>query len=193
MRRARFFWKPGSSRARTERRSTRRTPHTCWGIVEPVDRQLEWSLRALEIAEQTGDARTRSWLGPLYNNIGWSYHELGRYEEALTFFEKSLEYRREEGQPRRIRIAAWSVGKVLRSLGRYGEALAMQRETSEAAEAAGEPDGYIEEEIGGCLLAMERDQEARPHFARAHEMLSGDGSLVENEPERLERLRALGL
>jgi tetratricopeptide (TPR) repeat protein len=162
------------------------------GIVEAAEDQLGWSLRALEIAESSADGRTRTWLGPLYNNIGWTYHDLGRYEDALGYFQKSLEYRREIGEPRKTRIAAWAVGRALRSLGRYEEALAMQRENLVKGAAVGDPPGFIEEEIGECLLALGDEAEARPHFARAFEILSTDEWLAEHEPDRLARLKTLG-
>jgi hypothetical protein len=59
--------------------------------------------------------------------------------------------------------------------------------------AAGEPeDGYGAEEIGECLLVMGRDDEARPHFARAADLLGADAWLAEHEADRIARLRRLG-
>ena len=52
--------------------------------------------------------------------------------------------------------------------------------------------GYTEEELGECLHALGRPDEARPFFARAHERLSRDSWLVENEPDRIARLKRLG-
>ena len=161
------------------------------GIVESPDKQLDWSTRALELAESSEQARARTWLGPLYNNLGWSYHDLGRYEEALQTFERSLEWRREQQQPRETRIAAWTVGRCLRSLGRLEEALDLQRENLNAAQDAGEAGGVIEEEIGECLVALGRSTEARQHFHRAYGELSKDSWLVEHETARLKRLEEL--
>jgi tetratricopeptide (TPR) repeat protein len=161
------------------------------GIVETPETQLGWSLRALELAERTRDPRTRGWLGPLYNNIGWTYHDLGRYDVALSYFQASLEWRRQEGKPKETRIAAWSVARGLRSLGRYAEALAMQRENLAQVESSGDPAGYIEEEIGECLLALGREEEARLHFAGAYQLLSQDARLVAHEDQRLKRLKDL--
>ena len=59
-------------------------------------------------------------------------------------------------------------------------------------DAAGESDGYVLEEIGECLLALDREGEAPPYFRRAYESLSRDTWLVEQEPERLVRLKELG-
>jgi tetratricopeptide (TPR) repeat protein len=163
------------------------------GISEPSDRQLEWDLRALDLAESTDEERTRSWLGPLYNNIGWTYHDLGQYEAALDYFARSLAFRRSQSQPRETRIAAWTVARALRSLGINEEALALQQENLRTAEEAGDPDGYIQEEIGECLLNLGRARDAAPHFARAHALLSQDQWLAEHEPERLARLKKLSV
>jgi tetratricopeptide (TPR) repeat protein len=162
------------------------------GIVESPVEQLTWSTRALAMAESSEEPRIRTWLGPLYNNLGWTYHDLGRYEEALELFRRSLAWRREQKQPRESRIAAWTIARCLRSLGRLEEALDLQRENLRAADEAGDARGEIEEEIGECLLALGRAPEARQHFRRAHEMLSADASLVETEQARLERIGQLG-
>lgn len=114
-------------------------------IVETSDGQIEWSLKALAIAEPV-DSR---WLGPLYNNLGWTYHDAGRFEEALVMFRKGLAWRQSHATPANtIVIARYAVGKALRSLGRADEALAEQRAARAENAAAGLPaDSYVEEEI----------------------------------------------
>ena len=161
-------------------------------IVESPEGSLEWNERAIAWAEQSADPRARGWLGSLYNNLGWTYHDLGRYEEALATFEHGLAWQQRAGKTAEARIAAWTVARALRSLGRYEEALAQQRENLRALEAAGASDGYTQEEIGECLLALGREDEARPHFARAYALLRDDPWLQRDEPERLQRLAALG-
>jgi hypothetical protein len=68
----------------------------------------------------------------------------------------------------------------------------MQRALLKEYETAGGGDGYVYEELGECLLALGRSDEARPHFAKAYELLSQDAWLVENQKERIERLKELG-
>ena len=161
-------------------------------IVEPTDKQLEWNLKALDMAEQSAEPRARRWKGSLYNNIGWTYHDQGDYVKALEMFERGLSFRLEQGDPVTIRIARWTVARALRSLGRVEEALALQTELLAEVESAGAPDGFINEEMGECLLALQKADEARPHFRRAYELLSKDPWLSESEPARLERLKELG-
>jgi tetratricopeptide (TPR) repeat protein len=149
--------------------------------------QIGWARRALEIAEASSDPRARRWVAPVTHNLGWTMHDLGRHEEALALWQRALAARLQRGEPEPIRIARWTVARGLRSLGRFDEALAVQREL--ATEAS---DGYVEEELGELLLALGREDEAAPHFARAHATLSADGWLAESEPDRLARLARLG-
>ena len=53
---------------------------------------------------------------------------------------------------------------------------------------AGDP-----EEIAECLLALDRADDARPFFRRAYAELGGVARLRAEEPERLERVRSLGV
>lgn len=162
------------------------------GIVEAPERQLDWNLKAMMAAESSKVERARKWLGSLYNNIGWTYHELGNYEKALDLFTRGYEWRKEQGQALETRIAKWTIARALRSLERLDEALAMQQELLEEWKQAGEEDGYVYEEIGECLLALGKKEESKTHFRRAHELLSEDPWLAKNEAERLERLKELG-
>jgi tetratricopeptide (TPR) repeat protein len=154
-------------------------------IVEPGESGIPWAERALAIAEASADPRARAWVGSVTHNLGWTLHDLGRFDEALRHWRRALEFREEQGDAELIRIGRWTVARGLRSLGRHTEALAIQRDLQ------GGDDGYVEEELGELLLAMDRPAEARPHFARAHELLSKDEWLVEGEPERLQRLADL--
>jgi len=161
-------------------------------IVAPHGSSLYLNLRAIRMAEASSQTKARNWLGSLYNNTGWSYHDMGEYQSALKMFEKAEAARREQGRGPEIRIARWCVARALRSLNRIEEALADQMDLHAEFEAEGEDDGYVYEEIGECLLALNRGEEARPYFDMAHKLLSQDTWLAEKEPERLSRLKELG-
>jgi tetratricopeptide (TPR) repeat protein len=162
------------------------------GIVEPGDKSVEWNRTAIGYAEASQDPKARAWLGSLYNNLGWTYHDRGEYATALDLFRKALAAREAEGKKPQIRIAHWCIARTLRSLGRTDEALAIQERLLAELTAEGGVDGYVEEEIAECLLALGREGEARPHFAAAYRSLSQDEWLKRDEPDRLERLRRLG-
>jgi len=158
------------------------------GIVEPGDASIEWNRTAIQAAEESSDPKARRWLGSLYNNLGWTYHERGEDLTALDLFQRALAAREAEGKKGPIEVARWCVARILRSIGRIDDALEAQRRLLQERPT----DGYVCEEIGECLLALGRPEEARPHFAAAHAALQGDPWLARDEPERLERLRRLG-
>lgn len=161
------------------------------GIVETGDSQLEWGIRALELAQASDQERAGNWLGSLYNNIGWSFQDLGRYDEALKYFLSGLEWQRAHNRDREARIASWTVGRCLRSMGKTNEAFEIQLENLKALDEAGEPDGFVHEEVGECLLVLGKRSEAAPHFARAYELLGEDPQFQKGQPKRLQRLQDL--
>jgi tetratricopeptide (TPR) repeat protein len=161
-------------------------------IIAPPAQSLTLNRQAIQLAESSQEERARNWLGSLYNNTGWSYHAMGEYSSALEIFEKAEAWQWSKGRVNEIRIAAWCVARTLRSLGRIEEALSRQMALKDEFESAGESDGYVFEEIGECLLLLNRSEEARPYFLKAHEVLSQDPWLLEKEPERLVRLKGLG-
>ena len=156
--------------------------------------EAAWHKDALDLADTSADPDARRWRGSLWNNIGWARFEAGNLDGALAAFETALAARREQGKPRETRVAEWCVGRCLRALGRPAEALAIHERLAAEAAASGDPeDGDGVEEVGECLLALGREEEARPHFARAADLFGADPWLVEHEPDRIARLRRLGV
>jgi tetratricopeptide (TPR) repeat protein len=154
---------------------------------------LSWHERALEMAESAEDDRARGWRGTLYNNLGWTYYDLGRFAEALELFVKHEGMLADQGKLYNESIARWAQGKVLRAMGRLDDALAINEALlSHPERQDNAAEGYTREELGECFLALGRAGESRAHFRRAHELLSVDEWLQENEAPRLERLRELG-
>lgn len=163
------------------------------GIVERPEKQLEWAEKAMELAEKSEDERARNWLGSLYNNTGWTYHDLGQYDQALELFEKALKFRQEKKDEEGIRVARWTIARTYRSLGRIEESLQIQRELeNEFKEKGLQQDGYVFEEIAECLLLLDRKDQAKEYFKLAYDLLSKDPWLVANQAERLKRLKELG-
>ena len=160
-------------------------------IVADPATSLDWNLRAIQMAESSADEKARGWLGSLYNNTGWSYHDMGEYESALEIFQKAESYFGEVRREDRLRIAKWTVARCLRSMNQIEEALSKQMALKAEFDSIGGSDGYVEEEIGECLLLLKRESEAKPYFAKAYELLSQDEWLMENEPERMKRMKEL--
>jgi len=158
------------------------------GIVLDGLDGMDWNERALSLAVGSDQPSANKWKGSLLNNMGWAYHEAANYQRAMELFEQALELRIEEGKPEQIRIARWCVGRCFRSLGEFDVALSIQRSLENDPDA----DGYVFEELGECLLAQGQGNDAKPNFAKAHQMLSQDPWLVANEADRLNRLKELG-
>ena len=155
--------------------------------------QLHWNLAALRLAENTTDTRAGKWLASLYNNIGWTYHELKDYAGALTFFEKLLAWRMDQKDERGAFIAKWTIARTYRSMDRIDQALALQGELLDEIQRKGlDPSGYVFEELAECLLIQGRGIEAKANFRKAYEILSKDIWLKANEGDRLKRLEELG-
>jgi len=157
-------------------------------IASPPEKQMHWHREGIKRSEQSQDPRVRGWLGSLYNNLGWSLHDAEMYGEALSTFEKALAFRIEQGKEGPIRIAKWCVARCLRSLSRPSEALEMQRQLHQECASANAPDGYVEEEIGECLLELGRAEEAKPYFGAAFLLLEKPLS-IQHEATRIARLR----
>ncbi len=159
------------------------------GIAEQPDKALEWNVAAIRLAEAARDERAKKWLGALYNNTGWTYHDKGDYERALEYFEKGLAYRTKHGQARPMRIAKWTIARTLRSMKRYDEALVKQRELLAEWEKAGEEDAFVYEEMGEILWALDKENEARTWFKKAYPLLMKIGWLVRSEPKRIQSVK----
>jgi tetratricopeptide (TPR) repeat protein len=162
------------------------------GIIEPPTQAMAWNLRAVEYAKASNHSDARRWLASLQNNIGWTYHAMGQYAEALAVFEEALRLYQAQGKARQVRIARWSIAKMQRLLGRMAEALPVQESLLGECERAREPDGYVHEELAECLQALGRGRTAAPHFARAYQLLHDDPGFPADESARLQRLKELG-
>jgi len=138
-------------------------------IVE-ADRAVELNRLGISRAEASVDPRCRRWRIAFNNNLGWTFHDAGDYDSALTAFRAALAAAEEWGEASRIIIAYWSIARCLRSIGRIEEALSMQLDLAEDPV----PDGYIFLEIAECQLALERFDEAKEAGTRASELLPGD-------------------
>jgi len=156
------------------------------GIAAPDGERLDWNVKAITYAERSSQDRARKWLGSLYNNTGWTLFDEERYAEALELFLKAQAFREEQGQEEEARIARWCVAKTLRVLGRVDEALEILR----GLEAAGDSEGFTEEEIAECLYALGKVDEARDYFKTAYEKLAQIDWMAEDQG-RIARLKAL--
>lgn len=162
------------------------------GIAAPAGDRLDWNLKALAMTEQAGDIRSKRWLGPLYNNIGYTFQERGDFANALVYYRKALPAYETRGEPGPVRIAKWMIARAQRSLGELDAAEKAQRELLAEIDKLGEQDGYVYEELAEIALARGDAAAAKPWAAKAWTVLAADEGLRESDPARLARLAALG-
>jgi tetratricopeptide (TPR) repeat protein len=164
------------------------------GIVTQGGESLKWSEIAIDICEKSQDEQTKKWVGALYNNTGWTYFDMKNYEKALDLFKRGLKFREEMKQETETRIAKWCIAKTKRMMGNVQESLEMQRSIlKEIEQKKAEHDGYVFEEIGECLLAQSKKPESKEYFKKAYEILSKDEWMMENEKDRMDRMKELGI
>lgn len=156
------------------------------------NKQMEWNLKALELAEKSSDEKAQGWLGSLYNNIGWTYHDSGKLTEALEMFKKALDFREKKKDAISIRIAKWCMARTYRSLDQIDEALRIQKSLESEFDKLSEKDGYVFEELGELYLVKKMPSESQKYFALAYQELSKDEDFKVNEAKRLARLKELG-
>jgi tetratricopeptide (TPR) repeat protein len=105
-----------------------------------------WADRGIAFAESSDAARY--WLGPIWNNLGWSRFDAGDLAGALKAFEHALAVR---DTPRERAIARYAIARALRELGRLAEAI---EELEDALAQSPGPHPVIEEELVSVRAAF---------------------------------------
>lgn len=112
----------------------------------PAD-QWKWGEEALKVSVASQQPDATRWEASIRNNIGYALHQLGRYDDALNQFNRALAIRERGTNSEATRTARWMVAWTLRSLNRNEEAIQMQLSLEMEADAAGQPDPYVFEEL----------------------------------------------
>jgi len=122
-------------------------------ITGTPEQQLAWAHKGIAAAEKGG---MDGWLGPLWNNLGVTYHERGDDEKALDAYRKAREYHWKAGNEVSKLAADWAVGMTLRQLKRHAEAGTWLRPVLAWAERlhAEKPEPEQGEWVGLALLEL---------------------------------------
>lgn len=163
-------------------------------IVASAEDQVAWGKKGIAAAEAMDDI---GWQAVLWNNLGATYEDLKRYEDAVAAYRKAREFHHRGTDEMRKMISDWAVGHALRLKGDLDEADVWLRKTLTWAEQihktepkrAAEWIGYCLEELGDIAIARDQHADALKIFTVARERYV-EGGLESHWPERLKKLDA---
>lgn len=169
-------------------------------LTGTMDERVEWGLRGIEAAEK---GNVEGWLAPLWNNLGWTYNDLGRYKESLDALMKAREYHYKKGDDKSKLIADWSVGHAYRMNGQLDSAAtwmqnvhewSTRRYSAESVPGNAEWVGFSFKELGELALAngdrkaaLDDFTEAKKYFTEAG-MQNWDARGFEELSQKIEKL-----
>lgn len=163
-------------------------------IVAPPEEQIEWAMRGIEAAERLGD---EGWLAVLWNNLGVTYEDLKRYNDAVAAYLQARDYHYRAGSDFSKMAADWAVGHAYRLAGDFPQAMnwlpktlrwAERRYAVEPGPSTAEWIGYCEEDLGEALIGLGKRQEGLEHLRRALKKQT-EGGLADHWPEHVDALK----
>jgi len=153
--------------------------------------QIRWNLQTLEYVKSSPDASIKPWIGTLYNNLGWTYHDQKDYATSLKYLEESRAFYDQSDNAKFKFIAQWAVAKLLRLNSRCDEAMEIQKRLEAEMTARNDLDGFVYEELGELYLAQNNSVAAVPYFRLAYPLLRIVDWFVQSQPARLDRIKTL--
>jgi tetratricopeptide (TPR) repeat protein len=118
------------------------------------DEEQDWVRTGLRLAEGSTDPLVPGMLGALLTNLGFSYVDEDRWDEALDAFGRATRAYQTRPDPATVHQARWTYAWALRALGRHDEALTELRQL--AATTIGAADAQVAEEIAENERAIAR-------------------------------------
>lgn len=153
-------------------------------IVGDMETRIEWSLKGIKAAEE---GELKSWLAPLWNNLGWTYDDMGMYDKSLDALLKARRYHYIKGDLKSMLIADWSVAHAYRMTGQIDSALAWaQRATiwakdmydDDPSPETAEWQGLCYKEMAEAALAKGNEKRALAGF-RSAKMYLDKANMIE--------------
>jgi tetratricopeptide (TPR) repeat protein len=157
--------------------------------------QVEWGLKGIKEAEA---GNVTGWLGPLWNNLGYTYEEMGKYRESLGAYLKAREYHHKYSDEKSKIVADWAVGHAYRLLGQSDSAAQwIAQDMLAKFESLGDVEfqGWTLKEMGEIALLESKPDSALTYFIRAEEklraadMLNWDADGFKKLREQINKLR----
>jgi tetratricopeptide (TPR) repeat protein len=88
-------------------------------ITGDYQEQINWGHKGIKEAEE---GNVTGWLGPLWNNLGATFEDMGQYDSSLMAYRKARDYHYEHGTEANKMIADWAVGHAYLNLKDYDSA-----------------------------------------------------------------------
>lgn len=151
--------------------------------------QIQWNQKCLDLI--AAHPETERWKPSIWNNMGEAYRANRQPDKALECFASIIKWQTENGKPVN-RYSRIDECKMLRAVGRGGEAMKKITQLNDEVTAAGEVDGFVCEELAENLLAAGDESAAKEQFVKAWSKLKDEKWIEEQEPQRYERLRKFG-
>jgi tetratricopeptide (TPR) repeat protein len=143
-------------------------------VSQDLNEQIEWAQKGIKTAEAS---ESESWLGPLWNNLGVTYHEHKMHDSALSAFEKAREYHwRFSGEVAKL-FADYHVGMTYRLLGKLDQAGQWLRPVLAWAERIENHSaiGQASEDLGEIEIALGNKSEGLKYLKRARDEYKAAG------------------
>lgn len=157
--------------------------------VAPLKGQNDWLLRAAQLVDSSADPQVKLWSAQVYMMQGWHAFDLRRYDEALLSFDAAIGATQSDALPAKVYPPLWGKARVLRALGRIGEALELQTTIRDRMQNRGDVDGHVYLEMAECNQLLSQHHRAREFFELAHASLSTDNWYVDNRSDELARMK----
>lgn len=143
-------------------------------ITGTPEMQIEWGKKGIKEAE-TGNVT--KWLGPLWNNLGATYEDMGKYKEALEAYLKARDYHYRYGDEKNKLVADWAVGHAYRLNGDIAQAEHWLSPVLTWCQRIGETEfeGMTDREFGEIALSESNPDSALSYFSKAEEKLRQAG------------------
>jgi tetratricopeptide (TPR) repeat protein len=140
-------------------------------IVGGPSEQVEWGLKGIAEAEA---GNVTGWLGPLWNNLGWTYEHDDKYKESLDAYLKAREFHHKYSDEKGKLAADWAVGHAYRLLGNADSAAQwITPDLLAKFETLGDEEfqGWVLKELGEIAILRLQPESALSFLTRAEEKL----------------------
>lgn len=143
-------------------------------ITGKPEEQIDWGKKGIKEAEA---GNITKWLGPLWNNLGATYEDMGKYKEALEAYLKAREYHWRYGDEKNKLVADWAVGHAYRLNRDNASAEKWLRPVLAWCERINDTEfeGLTYRELGEIEFSRSNQNSALGYFSKAEEKLRQAG------------------